>query len=54
MTVARVAVDSRGVATEDKGMGVEVSVGVDAAPINDVMMAVAAKLLHGDVAGGVG
>lgn len=40
------------VAIEGKGMGVEVDVGVDAPPDNDVMMVVATKLLHGDVAGG--
>ena len=52
--VAGVGVDSGGVAIEDEGTGVEVGAGVDAAPDNDAMMAVAAKLLRGDVAGGVG
>ena len=52
--VAGVAVDGGGVATEDEGTGVEVGGGMDTAPINDAMMAVAAKLLCGDVAGGVG
>ena len=52
--VAGVGVDSGGVAIEDEGTGVEVGVGVDAAPDNDAMMAVAAKLLRGDVASGVG
>jgi len=52
--VAGVTVDGEGVAIEDKGTGVEVGVSGDAAPVNDAMMAVAVKLLRGDVAGGVG
>ena len=52
--VAGVAVDGGGVATKDEGTGVEVGGGMDTAPVNDAMMAVATKLLHGDVAGGVG
>ena len=38
-----------GAAVEDGGTGMVMDVGVDTASVNDTMMAVAAKLLHGDV-----
>ena len=44
-----VGVVGRGAAVEDGGTDMGVDVGVDTASVNDAMMAVAAKLLHGDV-----
>ena len=38
-----------GAAVEDGGTGMGMDAGVDIVSVNDAMMAVAAKLLHGDV-----
>jgi hypothetical protein len=42
-----------GAAVKDGGTGIGVDAGVGTASVNDAMMAVAAKLLRGDVVGGV-
>ena len=44
-----VAVVGGGAAVEDGGTDMGVDAGVDTASVNDTMMAVAAKLLRGDV-----
>jgi len=40
-------------AVEDGGTGTGVDAGVDTASVNDTMIIIAAKLLRGDVVGGV-
>ena len=44
-----VVVVGGGAAVKDGGTDMGVDAGVDTASVNDTMMAVAAKLLHGDV-----